>query len=43
MLYRRVFAVVTIGDMSGMQPIGKALFGKRASGVWVVTDTHAIN
>jgi superfamily II DNA or RNA helicase len=43
MLYRRVFAVVTIGDMSGMQPIGKALFGKRASGVWVVTDTHAIS
>lgn len=40
MLYRRVFAVVTTGEMSGMKPVGNALFGKRAGGAWVATEVN---
>lgn len=37
-LRRRVFAVVTAGEMSGMKPIGKAMFGKQAGGLWTATE-----
>ena len=40
MLYRRVFAVVTTGEMSGMKPVGNALFGKRSGGAWVATEVN---
>ena len=40
MLYRRVFAVVTTGEMSGMKPVGNALFGKRAGGGWIATEVR---
>lgn len=40
MLYRRVFAVVTTGEMSGMKPVGNALFGKRAGGGWIATEVN---
>jgi hypothetical protein len=41
-LKRRVFGVVTAGEMSGMKPIGKAMFGKQAGGVWTATEIKEI-
>jgi hypothetical protein len=41
-LNKRVFAVIAVGEMSGLKLIGRALCGKRASGVWVPTEVKPV-
>jgi superfamily II DNA or RNA helicase len=41
-LYRRIFAVLTVGEMSGMKPAGRALFGKKTGGIWIATESKEI-
>jgi hypothetical protein len=41
-LNRRVFAVIAVGQMSGLRLVGKALIGKQASSGWTATETMAV-
>jgi transcription elongation GreA/GreB family factor len=41
-LYRRIFDVLTVGEMSGMKPAGRALFGKKTGGIWIATESKEI-
>jgi hypothetical protein len=37
------FAVLAHGDLNGLQLRGKVLFGKRAKGIWTLTESHDID
>ena len=39
----RVFAVVSVGDLTGLQLRGRALFGKRSKGIWHITESHELS
>lgn len=41
-LNRRVFAVVAVGELSGMKLVGRIMFGKRTRGVWVATEVKEV-
>lgn len=41
-LNKRVFAVIAIGERSGMRLGGKVLWGKRVRGVWAATEVKAV-
>jgi hypothetical protein len=41
-LNKRVFAVIAVGEMSGLKLVGRALCGKRASGVWVANEVKPV-
>lgn len=42
-LGKRVFAVIALGELSGLRLVGNALFGKRTRGVWVATEVKEVN
>lgn len=39
---KRVFAVIALGELSGLKLIGNALFGKRTRGVWAAIDVKEV-
>jgi len=41
-LNKRFFAVIAVGDLSGMRLVGRVLWGKRVRGVWTATDVVTI-
>jgi hypothetical protein len=41
-LNKRVFAVIAIGERSGMRLGGRIVWGKRVRGVWMPTDIITI-
>ncbi len=39
---RQVFAVIAQGDLTGLQLKGNVVFGKRAKGIWSVTESRTL-
>ena len=42
-LGKRVFAVIALGELSGLNLVGNAMFGKRTRGMWVATEVKEVN
>jgi hypothetical protein len=41
-LGKRVFAVIAVGELSGLRLVGNVLFGKRTRGMWVATEFRKV-